>query len=156
MKRSRFMNYGAAVALSACGGHGGLVPAGTGGATGEASASGGYMPAAALPAIPLLGECRRFDGAVVPTGWALCDGSVLPISQNPNLFKILGKSAGGDGKKTFALPHLATFRFVIAVAGSAPSSPTALAAFFTARQAQSRRSGAATVMSVTPASIEAR
>jgi hypothetical protein len=143
------MNYGAALALSACGGHSGIVPAGATGAGGKSGASGGYMPAAALPAIPLLGECRRFDGAVVPNGWALCDGSVLPIAQNPNLFKILGKGTGGDGKKTFALPHPAAFRFVIAVAGSAPSSATDLAAFFAARQAQSRRSGAATGRSTT-------
>jgi microcystin-dependent protein len=41
-----------------------------------------------------------------PTGWALCDGQLLPISQNTALFSLLGTTYGGDGKSTFALPDL--------------------------------------------------
>jgi len=41
-----------------------------------------------------------------PTGWALCDGQILPISQNTALFSLLGTTYGGDGKSTFALPDL--------------------------------------------------
>ena len=41
-----------------------------------------------------------------PTGWALCNGQLLPISQNTALFSLLGTTYGGDGKSTFALPDL--------------------------------------------------
>lgn len=41
-----------------------------------------------------------------PTGWAFCDGQILPISQNNALFSLLGTMYGGDGKSTFALPNL--------------------------------------------------
>ena len=41
-----------------------------------------------------------------PTGWAMCDGQLLPISQNTALFSLLGTNYGGDGKSTFALPDL--------------------------------------------------
>ena len=41
-----------------------------------------------------------------PTGWAACDGQLLPISQNTALFSLLGTFYGGDGKSTFALPDL--------------------------------------------------
>ncbi len=53
-----------------------------------------------------VGEIKMFAGNFAPTGWALCDGSLLPISQNTALFSILGTSYGGDGKSTFALPDL--------------------------------------------------
>ncbi|HEX7166941.1 MAG TPA: tail fiber protein [Acidimicrobiales bacterium] len=41
-----------------------------------------------------------------PTGWAHCDGQIMPISQNTALFSLLGTVYGGDGKSTFALPNL--------------------------------------------------
>ena len=41
-----------------------------------------------------------------PTGWALCDGQLLAISQNTALFSLLGTQFGGDGVTTFALPNL--------------------------------------------------
>lgn len=41
-----------------------------------------------------------------PTGWALCNGQLLPISQNSVLFSLLGTYYGGDGVQTFALPNL--------------------------------------------------
>lgn len=55
---------------------------------------------------PFLGEIRLFAGNFAPVGWALCDGSLLPISQNAALFSLLGTTYGGDGKTTFALPDL--------------------------------------------------
>jgi len=55
---------------------------------------------------PFLAEIRIFGGNFAPTGWALCDGQVLPISQNTALFSLLGTSFGGDGKTTFALPNM--------------------------------------------------
>jgi microcystin-dependent protein len=47
-----------------------------------------------------------FCGNFAPSGWALCNGQVLPISQNTALFSLLGTTYGGDGKTNFALPNL--------------------------------------------------
>src|SRR6266581_1523842 len=51
-------------------------------------------------------EIRIFGFNFAPIGWALCDGQILPISQNTALFSLLGTTYGGDGKSTFALPNL--------------------------------------------------
>ena len=40
------------------------------------------------------------------TGWAKCNGQLIPISQNTALFSLLGTMYGGDGKSTFALPNM--------------------------------------------------
>lgn len=53
-----------------------------------------------------IGEIRLFAGGFVPAGWALCDGSLLPISENEALFQLIGTTYGGDGQTTFALPDL--------------------------------------------------
>jgi microcystin-dependent protein len=55
---------------------------------------------------PFLAEIRIFAGNFAPTGWALCDGQLMPISQNTALFSLLGTTYGGDGKSNFALPNL--------------------------------------------------
>ena len=55
---------------------------------------------------PFVAEIRMFAGAFAPKGWALCNGQLLPISQNTALFSLLGTFYGGDGKSTFALPNL--------------------------------------------------
>src|ERR1044071_1506189 len=55
---------------------------------------------------PFVAEIRIFAGSFAPTGWALCNGQLLPISQNTALFSLLGTFYGGDGKSTFALPNL--------------------------------------------------
>ena len=47
-----------------------------------------------------------FGGNFAPRGWALCNGSLLAISQNSALFSILGTTYGGDGRTTFGLPEL--------------------------------------------------
>ena len=41
-----------------------------------------------------------------PTGWALCAGQLLSISQNTALFSLLGTTYGGNGISNFALPNL--------------------------------------------------
>jgi microcystin-dependent protein len=51
-------------------------------------------------------EIRIFPFSFAPTGWAMCNGQLLPISQNTALFSLLGTFYGGDGKSTFALPDL--------------------------------------------------
>ena len=55
---------------------------------------------------PFIGEIIMFGGNFAPRGWALCDGSLLSISQNSALFSILGTTYGGDGRTTFGLPDL--------------------------------------------------
>lgn len=59
-------------------------------------------------------EIRIFPFNFAPTGWATCDGQLLPISQNTALFALLGTTYGGDGKSTFALPNMQ---------GNAPMQP---------------------------------
>lgn len=55
---------------------------------------------------PFVAEIRFWAGNFAPTGWALCAGQLMPISQNTALFSLLGTFYGGDGKSTFALPNL--------------------------------------------------
>lgn len=55
---------------------------------------------------PFVAEIRIFACNFAPTGWAQCNGQLLPISQNTALFSLLGTFYGGDGKSTFALPNL--------------------------------------------------
>jgi len=53
-----------------------------------------------------LAEIRIFPFNFPPTGWAFCQGQIMPISQNTALFALLGTTYGGDGKSTFALPDM--------------------------------------------------
>lgn len=55
---------------------------------------------------PFVAEIRIFACNFAPTGWALCNGQLLPISQNTALFSLLGTSYGGNGQNNFALPNL--------------------------------------------------
>lgn len=63
---------------------------------------------------PFVAEVRIFPFNFAPTGWAFCDGQLMPISQNTALFSLLGTTYGGDGKSTFALPDMQ---------GNAPMQP---------------------------------
>jgi microcystin-dependent protein len=56
-------------------------------------------------ASPFIAEIRIFGFNFPPRGWALCNGQLLPISQNQALFAILGTTYGGNGVTTFALPN---------------------------------------------------
>ncbi|MEO6700261.1 MAG: tail fiber protein [Jatrophihabitantaceae bacterium] len=55
---------------------------------------------------PFLAEIRIFAGNFAPSGWALCSGQLMSISQNTALFSLLGTTYGGDGRSTFGLPNL--------------------------------------------------
>jgi microcystin-dependent protein len=55
---------------------------------------------------PYIGQLQLFGFNFAPVGWAVCQGQLLPISQNPALFSILGTSFGGNGTTTFGLPNL--------------------------------------------------
>lgn len=70
-----------------------------------------------------IGEIRLFSYAKGMTGWALCDGSVLPIMQNQALYSLLGTTYGGDGKTTFALPDLRGRAIMAAQSAAQPSKP---------------------------------
>jgi microcystin-dependent protein len=55
---------------------------------------------------PYVGEIRMFAGNFNPSGWAFCNGALIPISENDTLFNLIGTTYGGDGQNTFALPDL--------------------------------------------------
>jgi microcystin-dependent protein len=55
---------------------------------------------------PYVGEIRMFGGNFAPSGWEICRGQLLPISENETLFQLLGTTYGGDGQSTFGLPNL--------------------------------------------------
>ena len=55
---------------------------------------------------PFVAEIKIVGFNFAPIGWALCNGQIMPISQNTALFSLLGTIYGGDGKSTFALPNL--------------------------------------------------
>lgn len=57
---------------------------------------------------PYVGEIRMFAGNFAPAGWMMCEGQLLPISENEVLFQLIGTTYGGDGQSTFALPNLAS------------------------------------------------
>lgn len=60
----------------------------------------------------VLGQIIAYGGLTAPKGWALCDGSLLPVAANNALFHLIGTSFGGDGKTDFALPDLRGRRVV--------------------------------------------
>ncbi|WFU33487.1 tail fiber protein [Bradyrhizobium brasilense] len=63
---------------------------------------------------PFVAEIRIFPFNFAPRGWALCNGQILPISQNTALFSLLGVTYGGNGTSNFALPNMQ---------GNAPLAP---------------------------------
>ena len=66
---------------------------------------------------PFVGEIRIFPFPFAPSGWALCNGQSLVISQNTALFSVIGTTYGGDGTQHFFVPNLG---------GSVPLGITAL------------------------------
>ncbi len=55
---------------------------------------------------PFIGEIRIWACDFAPRDWALCNGSLIPISENTALFSIIGDMYGGDGRTTMGLPNL--------------------------------------------------
>lgn len=55
---------------------------------------------------PFIGQILPMAYTFVPMGWALCDGSLLSIAQNPALYALVGTKFGGDGHQTFGTPNL--------------------------------------------------
>jgi microcystin-dependent protein len=65
-----------------------------------------------IPGGTPVGSAVAFAGAVIPTGWLLCDGSpygrtALDANPQPGLFAVIGTTYGiGDGLTTFNIPDL--------------------------------------------------
>ncbi|SFD79574.1 Microcystin-dependent protein [Chitinophaga sp. CF118] len=78
---------------------------------------------------PYIGEIRVFAGNYAPVGWALCDGTMLNVSENQALYALLGNTYGGNGSSTFALPdfrlNVAVGTGTISAAGGTGSYPLA-------------------------------
>ena len=55
---------------------------------------------------PYVGECRLVGFNFAPVGWLMCQGQLVPISQNETLYNLIGTTYGGDGQSTFGIPDL--------------------------------------------------
>jgi microcystin-dependent protein len=75
---------------------------------GGAALLGRARPSDAAPTAsdPFIGELMLFAGNFAPSGWFLCDGSILDIATYDVLFAVIGTTYGGDGVTTYALPDL--------------------------------------------------
>ncbi|MBV8579938.1 MAG: tail fiber protein [Candidatus Eremiobacteraeota bacterium] len=129
IKRTSFLGASAAALLAGCGrahGASSLLPAVTSPAGGarshETATPADPIPDSVLRS-PIVGEARRFDGAVAPPGWIFVAGQTLTIAQFPRLHAVIGRDAG-HGTFTLPQPHES---WIIAVAGFVPTSPRALA-----------------------------
>lgn len=53
------------------------------------------------------GDIKLIGGTTAPTGWLLCDGSLVSRATYADLFAVIGTTHGvGDGSTTFGLPDL--------------------------------------------------
>jgi microcystin-dependent protein len=55
---------------------------------------------------PFAGQIMIFAGSFAPAGWTICDGRLLSVEENQQLFNAIRTTYGGDGVSTFALPDL--------------------------------------------------
>jgi microcystin-dependent protein len=53
---------------------------------------------------PFIGQISLVAFDFAPPGWALCNGQVLAIQQNRDLFEVIRNIYGGNGTTNFALP----------------------------------------------------
>lgn len=59
-----------------------------------------------MPREPFVGELKPMSFDFAPKGWAQCNGQLLQVNQFQGLFRLIGKTYGGDGQSTFGLPDL--------------------------------------------------
>jgi hypothetical protein len=64
------------------------------------------------------GTIIAFAGHHVPSGYLLCNGAELQVSQYPKLFAAIGTTYGGNGSSTFRLPNFGGM-FLRGVGGNA-------------------------------------
>ncbi len=55
---------------------------------------------------PYISEIRMVGFNFAPKDWAACDGQLLPISEHPPVYALLGTNFGGNGTTNFAVPQL--------------------------------------------------
>jgi microcystin-dependent protein len=55
--------------------------------------------------LAFIGEVRLMAFGFAPLNWAACNGALMPISQNTQLFAVIGNLYGGNGTSNFALPN---------------------------------------------------
>jgi microcystin-dependent protein len=53
-----------------------------------------------------MARSRCSAGSNAPYGFVVCDGSLRQIAIDTTLYNYIGKTYGGDGVTTFALPDL--------------------------------------------------
>ena len=53
-----------------------------------------------------VGQIALFPYDFAPSEWTFCDGKLLAIADNFELFQLLGTTFGGDGQESFAKPNL--------------------------------------------------
>lgn len=71
-----------------------------------------------------IGEVKLWYGVAAPSGWLLCDGSVIERATYSDLFEVLGTVyGGGDGSTTYAIPNMKG-RVVIGVGDSGATGHT--------------------------------
>lgn len=51
-----------------------------------------------------IGQIAVFGFNFAPRNWVTCQGQLMPISQNTQLFSLLGTQFGGNGTSNFGLP----------------------------------------------------
>lgn len=54
----------------------------------------------------IIGEIKPWALDTIPTGWALCDGSLYTFAAYPDAGPLFGNKYGGDGTTTFGVPDL--------------------------------------------------
>lgn len=55
---------------------------------------------------PFIGEIQMAGFNFAIAQWALCQGQLLPISQNQALFAIIGSTFGGDWRTSMGVPNV--------------------------------------------------
>ncbi|MBL7813626.1 MAG: tail fiber protein [Saprospiraceae bacterium] len=69
-----------------------------------------------------IGRIVPFDEDTIPNGWALCDGTTHPETDNPMLAKVLGAySVVNKAGRFYDIPNTGSERYIICVKGEYPS-----------------------------------
>jgi len=55
---------------------------------------------------PFIGEIQILPYTFAPLFFVTCEGQLLPISQNPTLYAVIGDFYGGNGRTSMGIPNL--------------------------------------------------
>lgn len=79
-----------------------------------------------------VGTVTSYAGSTAPTGWLMCDGSVISQALYPGLWSLIGSTynKGGEGVGTFRLPDL---RGKVIISANNASLPAGANAYYTTR-----------------------